>query len=135
MIFVDTGAFLARYLKRDQHHGAALQGWRELPKLSWQVYTSSFVLDETFTLLGRWASPGFAADRAEAILASESLLILRPEADDELEALELFRKLGDQKVSFTDCVSLALMRRYGIAKAFGFDRHFVHAGFELWPEP
>jgi hypothetical protein len=26
------------------------------------------------------------------------------------------------------------MRRHGIARAFGFDRHFVHAGFELWPE-
>ena len=62
-------------------------------------------------------------------------MILRPEAEDEFKALELFRKLGDQQVSFTDCVSFALMRRYGIDKAFGFDRHFVHAGFELWPEP
>ncbi len=133
MIFVDTGAFLARYLTRDQHHGTALRGWRELPALSWRVHTSNFVLDETFTLLGRWASPGFAADRAEAILTSETLVILRPEADDELEALELFRKLGDQRVSFTDCVSFSLMRRYGIVRAFGFDRHFVHAGFQLWP--
>ena len=59
-----------------------------------------------------------------------------PDAEDEFEALvELFRKFADQRVSFTDCVSFALMRRYGIAKAFGFDRHFVHAGFELWPEP
>ncbi len=135
MIFVDTGAFLARHLKRDQHHDPALRGWRQLPKLSWRVHTSSFVLDETFTLLGRWASPGFAADRAEAILTSETLVILRPEAEDEFEALELLRKFGDQKVSFTDCVSFALMRRYGIAKAFGFDRHFVDAGFELWPGP
>jgi predicted nucleic acid-binding protein len=36
-------------------------------------------------------------------------------------------------VSFTDCLAFALMRRDGIRKAFSFDRHFVAAGFELWP--
>ena len=134
MIFVDTGAFLARYLARDQHHQAAQAAWRDLPARPWPVYTSNFVLDETFTLLGRWASPEFAADRAEALLTSATLVILRPDHDDELEALELFRKYGDQKVSFTDCVSFALMRRHDIPRTFGFDRHFVHAGFELWPQ-
>lgn len=133
MIFVDTGAFLARYLARDQHHETSQQAWGELPSRPWRVHTSNFVLDETFTLLGRWASPQFAADRAERILTSRSIVILRPDGDDELDALDLFRKFGDQRVSFTDCVSFALMRRYGISRAFGFDRHFVHAGFELWP--
>lgn len=133
MIFVDTGAFLARYLARDQHHSAARKAWDELAAGSQRVHTSNFVLDETFTLLGRWAGPDFAADRAEALLTSTTLVILRPGADDEHDALELFRKFGDQQVSFTDCVSFALMRRHGIDRAFGFDRHFVHAGFELWP--
>lgn len=133
MIFVDTGAFLARYLPRDHHHRRATWGWEQLRLRDWPVYTSNFVLDETLTLLGRWASHAFAAERAEAILTSGNLEILRPDADDELEALELFRKFADQKVSYTDCVSFALMRRTGIVRAFAFDRHFVQAGFELWP--
>ncbi|MGD8331960.1 MAG: PIN domain-containing protein [Acidobacteriota bacterium] len=91
------------------------------------------MLDETFTLLARWAGHDFAADRAESLLTSESLIILRPDAEVELDALELFRKFSDQQVSFTDCVSFALMRRHDIPRAFGFDRHFAHAGFELWP--
>jgi len=134
MIFVDTGAFLARYLARDQHHDASRDAWRELPSRPWRVHTSNFVLDETFTLLGRWTSHEFAVDRAESILTSAGLVILRPDGDDELEALRLFRKFGDQRVSFTDCVSFALMRRYGIPRAFAFDRHFVQAGFETWPQ-
>ena len=133
MIFVDTGAFLARHLARDEQHGSARRAWGELASTGWRVYTSNFVLDEAFTLLARWTSYEFAAARAEAILASSSLEILRPDASDELAALELFRKFGDQQVSFTDCVSFALMKRSGIARAFAFDRHFVHAGFELWP--
>ena len=134
MIFVDTGAFLARYLARDQHHETSRGAWRELPSRPWRLHTSNFVLDETFTLMGRRASHEFAAQRAEAILTSKSVAILRPDADDELEALEYFRKFGDQRVSFTDCISFALMRRHGIPRAFGFDRHFAQAGFELWPD-
>jgi predicted nucleic acid-binding protein len=95
--------------------------------------TSSFVLDETFTLLGRRSSYAFAADRARALLGSTALTILRPEADDEARAVELFAKFADQKVSFTDCVSFVLMRRHRLARAFTFDRHFADAGFELMP--
>ena len=133
MIFIDTGAFLARYLARDRHHQRALEGWRQLVTLNWRCHTSNFVLDETFTLLGRRASYSFAAERARAILTSDALTILRSDIDEELEALELFEKLADQQVSFTDCVSFVFMRRRGIDRAFTFDRHFSDAGFEVWP--
>ena len=73
------------------------------------------------------------ADRAEAAYASRVLTILRPDAADERAALALFRKLSDQEVSFTDCVSFALMRRHKLARAFTFDRHFAAAGFTVWP--
>lgn len=134
MIFVDTGAFLARYLARDRYHAAAQKAWGQLPSRPWRVHTSNFVLDETFTLLARWAGYDFAAERAESLLTSTTLNILRPDSSEELDAIELFRKFADQQVSFTDCVSFALMRRNGIGRVFGFDRHFRHAGFELWPE-
>lgn len=134
MIFVDTGAFLARYLARDQYHRLAVRSWQRLSKLNWRCHTSSFVLDETFTLLGRWASYDFAAERARELLTSPTLEILRPRLEEELAALELFEKFADQEVSFTDCVSFVFMRRRSIARAFTFDRHFADAGFELWPQ-
>ena len=133
MIFVDTSAFLARYLSRDQRHKDAVQGWKALAQRSWKCYTSNFVLDETFTLLARRSSYSFAADRARSLYASASLEIVRPSNEDELEALALFEKFADQDVSFTDCVSFALMKRHGVRRAFAFDRHFRDAGFELWP--
>jgi predicted nucleic acid-binding protein len=132
VIFVDSGAFLARYLSRDQYHERAIAAWRSLEQLRWRCCTSNFVLDETITLLGRWSSHEFASERARGLLTSRSLDILRPEVADELEALELFEKMADQAVSFTDCVSFALMRRRRIERAFSFDRHFALAGFTLW---
>jgi hypothetical protein len=91
------------------------------------------VLDETITLLARRATYQFAAQRARNLYESTSLLILRPEDDDELAALEFFQKYADQNVSFTDCVSFVLMRKQDIKCAFTFDRHFRIAGFDVEP--
>jgi predicted nucleic acid-binding protein len=133
VIFIDTGAFVARHLGRDQHHAAALAGWQQLARRGWRCLTTSFVLDEAVTLLARRAGARFAADRARAILSSERLTIVRPTADDELVALELLEKFEDKDLSYTDCVSFVTMRARGIRRAFTFDRHFRDAGFALWP--
>jgi uncharacterized protein len=133
VIFIDTGPFLARCVTRDQYHQAALLAWDRISKERPPLLTSNFVLDETFTLLGRIAGHRFAAERARAIYSSSSLEILRPGRQEELEALDLFAKFADQKVSFTDCISFALMRRRAVRRAFTFDRHFEVAGFVRWP--
>jgi len=134
LIFIDTGAFLARYLERDQYHQVATEGWRELRSSLHRCATSNFVLDETFTLLARRASYPFAAERARQLLASDVLEILRPDAEDELEALRRFEKFADQGISYTDCISFTLMHRHRLELAFTFDRHFTYAGFIHWPE-
>lgn len=133
MIFVDTGPFLARYIARDQHHSRAIAGWARLEKSRQRCFTSNFVLDEFFTLLARRSTHAFAAARARLIIASRSLVILRPGQDEETRAVDLFEKFADQEVSFTDCVSFALMRASKLRRAFAFDQHFERAGFELWP--
>ena len=133
MIFVDTGAFVARYVRQDSHHRRARRAWAEIERSHSRCFTSSFVLDETFTLLGRRASYSFAADRARSLLHSAALTILRPDADDEEKAVDVFAKFADQQVSFTDCTSFYLMRHHGLNRAFTFDRHFADAGFELVP--
>ena len=89
-------------------------------------------MDELFTLLARRTTYRFAAERARNILDSTAIQILRPERKQEREAIELFAKYADQKVSFTDCVSFLLMKEAKIRQAFSFDRHFERAGFKLW---
>ena len=134
MIFVDTGAFIARYLERDEHHSAAVAQWELLTLDARPCYTTNFVLDEAITFLARRSSYQFAADRADAIYHSGELKILRPDHDDELSALELFGKYSDQSVSFTDCVSFAIMDKLDIKTAFTFDHHFRIAGFQIEPK-
>lgn len=133
MIFVDTGALIARLVERDQHHQRALTAWMELGRGQQRCATSNYVLDECITLLARRTSYTFAASEARKLYASSRLQILRPETEDERNAVELFARYADRRVSFTDCVSFALMKRHRIRRAFAFDRHFAAAGFELWP--
>ena len=83
-----------------------------------RLYTSNFVLDETLTLLARRTDHAFALREARAWYASDILTILRPDENDESEALLDFERFADQRVSFTDCVSFVLMRRFGLVRAF-----------------
>ncbi len=133
MIFIDTGAFLARYLLNDQHHSSAVAVWEKLGSDRENCVTSNFVLDETFTLLGRRAGYDFALQRAKNIYASQALTICRPDREDEINALQFFGKYADQHVSFTDCISFVLMKREKINRAFSFGRHFEFAGFYVVP--
>jgi hypothetical protein len=133
VIFVDTSAFVARYIPQDTEHRRAKRAWAEIQRTGSRCFTSNFVLDETFTLLGRRASYSFAAERARELLGSKVLTVLRSDANDEMRAVELFTKFADQRVSFTDCVSFVLMRRQRLERAFTFDRHFSAAGFEVLP--
>jgi predicted nucleic acid-binding protein len=135
MIFIDTGAFLARYLRKDQHHRSALSAWERLGSKPENCATSNFVLDETFTLLSRWVNHEFAVQRAKNIYASQALTIFRPDREDEIKALRFFGKYADQQVSFTDCISFVLMKRERIDRVFSFDRHFEFVGFQTIPDP
>jgi len=133
VIFVDTGAFVARYLVADSYHESATAQWERLRQDTPRIVTSNFVLDETLTLLARRAGNSFAAARGRRILDSSELTILRPGERDEGAALLELGRFADHTLSFTDCTSFVLMRERGIRTVFGFDRHFELAGFELIP--
>ncbi|HEV2199690.1 MAG TPA: PIN domain-containing protein [Bryobacteraceae bacterium] len=128
MNFVDSGALLAVHLENDQYHRAAIEKWRELAK---PAISGDLVIAEFATTLARRAGYRFAANAVEHILTSANFEVVRSSRDDEFEALCWMRKFADQRVSFTDCVSFAIMRRLKIRTAFTFDRHFRLAGFEV----
>ncbi|MBI1883599.1 MAG: PIN domain-containing protein [Chlamydiae bacterium] len=132
MIFIDTSAFVSRFSTEDRYNAKSLAYWEMLQNSHENYITSNFVLDETFTLLARRTGYRFAAERAKNLYSSGSLTILRPDYEDEIEAIQVFQKYADQKVSFTDCISFVLMRKRRIHRVFTFDKHFELAGFKLF---
>jgi predicted nucleic acid-binding protein len=128
-LFIDTSAFYALEDASDEHHGEALaiQRWclRRRPLL----FTSHHVLDESVTLIGARLDPGRAVRFARSLLASRVIQIVRTDEVLEQAALNVYQRLNDGRVSFTDCLSFAVMRALDIPVAFAFDRHFARAGF------
>lgn len=133
MIFIDTGAFVARHVRSDQYFKTAAKVWSQLLQNKARCITSNFVLDETATLIGRRAGYSFASQVVRSLYTSPRLEILRTTQEIELKALDLFEKYADQKVSFTDCTSFVLMHSHRITQAFTFDRHFDDPGFHRIP--
>lgn len=131
-IFIDTGPLLARYLANDNLHKEALSKWSKLEKKKNMLVTSLLVINETATLLARRASPQYAAARIQNIYLSQRFTILRTDTDIELKALKLLEKYADLPLSFTDAVSVCLMRSHTIRQIYTFDADFQVTGFSLF---
>lgn len=133
-LFIDTGAFIARYDQDDQFHAQAMDACARLtPSVSrWRLVTSGGVLAETFTLLGRRTSFPYAARIAKQIIDSPSFTLCWSDGNITSAALSWFAKFADQSVSWIDCESFSHMKALRITQAFTFDRHFDDAGFSRW---
>ena len=133
-IFVDTGPFYARCIPRDQSHADAVRLWADVKRVKPALVTSHFVLDEVATLLARAVGNRSAVARMREIYASPLFTIETVDREIEEAALDEMEGWNGPPISFTDCTSIALMRRDGIREAFTFDRDFSLAGFVRFGE-
>jgi predicted nucleic acid-binding protein len=124
-IFADTGAFLAYRNKKDKYHETALKLFRDALKGKYgQIYTSDYIYDEALTLaLIRTNNLAVAVDIAEVIRSPRIKMIF---VDTELleKSTKTFKQYSDRNLSFTDAVSIEIMKEINIEKYFGFDSHF-----------
>jgi len=132
-IFVDTGGWIALLSRDDAHHAPAVAAWPEILRRFRRVVATNLVIAESYTFLRR--AVGFPAAWAlvERLQLTPRLALIYADANLEGDARALLRQYSDHDFSYTDAVSFAAMRRTGITQAFGFDRHFVTAGFALIP--
>lgn len=134
-LFIDTSAFYALEDASDEHHdeAVAIQRWclRHRPLL----FTSHHVVDESVTLIGGRLRPDRAVRFAKSLFASRIIQIVRTDEALEQAALNVYARLNDARVSFTDCLSFAIMRAIDIPVAFAFDRHFERVGFRRVAAP
>ncbi|HCB23385.1 hypothetical protein A3B42_02160 [Candidatus Daviesbacteria bacterium RIFCSPLOWO2_01_FULL_38_10] len=129
--FVDTSFFKAYTDVKDDFHTQALQIFQKLKGAKAQLVTSNFILDESFTVI-RSKRGLEVAKQFKKILEQfdADLKIMRVLVTDEAAAWEYFIK-DWSKLSFTDCVSFAMMKRLDIRTAVSFDNHFERAGYKL----
>lgn len=122
-VFVDTSAFCALTIPKDQHNLRAKSLYEQLRERKTLIYTSDYVLDEVYTLLKTRGSYQTSVNFMDQINKS-NIVILRITGEVEEEAKDIFRRFEDKKLSFTDCTSFALINQNSIEAVFAFDKHF-----------
>ncbi len=130
-VFIDTSGFKALIDDKDEFHKQAVIIWEQLSQKDIFLFTSNYVLDETFTLLRSKCGIELVLQFRDYLVKSTPVLkIERILSRDEAHAWNWFIK-DWSKLSFTDCVSFALMKRLQINQVFTFDNHFKQAGFVM----
>jgi len=124
--FIDTCIFVAARNRRDINHRRAVELLKNalLGKYG-KIFTSDYIFDEAVTVaLARTKNPKIAFDIGNFILSSTKLKILHVDKTTFTKAWQLFRKYAEKGLSFTDTVSIALMKKYNITHIMTFDKHF-----------
>lgn len=132
-LFVDTGAWYALADRSDQHHNEAVEIYPKLLSSYQPLKTTNLIIAETYILIRRGIGYQEAIAFLENIAASPRVVKIYSDRILEETGESILRQYQDQDFSYTDAVSFAVMKQYGITEAFSFDKHFVTAGFTLIP--
>ncbi|MBC8113954.1 MAG: type II toxin-antitoxin system VapC family toxin [Candidatus Saccharimonas sp.] len=139
MVFVDTWAWVALALKRDQHHDAAKVQHQTFRQERRRYVTSDFVLNELITQLYPLLPSPQAQSFIGAILTAGDAgeyAIVHVTPPQFRRAWELRQKYHDKPgISFVDFTSIVIMQEMGLTDVFTGDAHFreVNLGFQLFP--
>jgi len=130
-IFIDSSGFKAWLDERDDFHLNAERIVNDLLEDKDELITSNFIVDECLTMLRVKCGLNKAMLLRKYLSNTKQMInITRISVSDEKNAWGWFEK-DWSGLSFTDCTCFAVMKRLGIKKVFGFDKHFERAGFEL----
>lgn len=138
-LFIDTWGWLTLRDRRESRHQEVVSYYRDFRLQQGIAYTSDYVLDETITLLFRRLPFTTARESLENIrqAISEGYLILvriTPEHFDQ--AIDLRLKFQDKpRISFTDFVSMVVMRERDVTHILTEDDHFSQVGLAFQKVP
>lgn len=138
-LFIDTWGWIVIHNKREPRHAEVDDFYRRWRLNGGSIFTTDYVLDETFTLFFRRlpfsVAKGSMGFLDEAI--REGYLILEWITHERFEkAKDLRLRFRDKpKISFTDLTSMVVMKELEVISILTEDEHFtqVGMGFEKVP--
>ncbi len=124
MILLDTSFLLSVEVEGDSNHNKAVHIRDEIVKGAFGAAAiTDYIFDETVTVtFGRTKNLGKAVLIGDSLKSASEVLKV-DEADIE-HAWKLFKNQKSTKLSFTDCTTLAVMKRNSIENIATFDDDF-----------
>lgn len=124
-VFIDTGAFMAYRNKKDVYHITADDLIRRALQGEFgTIFTTDFIYDEALTLaMIRTGNKDVAIDISDVMLSPRIEMFTIDGVILE-KAIQIFFRLFNMRISFTDATTMAVMEQENIGKIITFDSHF-----------
>lgn len=124
MIFVDTSAWIYLFDQRRGGREAVLASEFYLSNKK-SLAITDLILEETHKWLIHHAFPKEKAPKILKEFVNENFAkIITIENNDRIDASQLLHKYLDQGLSFTDAITVSVMKRIKVKEVFTFDAHF-----------
>ncbi|MBE9098980.1 type II toxin-antitoxin system VapC family toxin [Vacuolonema iberomarrocanum] len=132
-VFVDTWGWLTLNDAGERRHSDVARFYQRLIQQQTPIYTTTFVLDETFTLFFKRLNPVQAqrsmVQLSNAFLGDRFHLIqIDAQRFSQTQSLRL-KYLDKPHISFTDFTSMVVMQEFKINCILTEDAHFIQVGF------
>lgn len=126
-VFIDTGAFIAYFIKQEKYHDDVVRKYKLYRQQKSTLLTSDYILDELLT----W----FCAKQNKQILEKLVLALQKMVDKQELKvlsvdqavfkkALDVLIKFSEHRISFTDATSYILYKDFALDEVFTLDDDF-----------
>ena len=130
-VFCDTLYFVALVDRNDQYHEEALKLTSELEHEN--LVTTDDIFIETLNFMSGYGA--LLRQKTISLLADfqarPDFVVIGRTQERFVGAWTLYSEGGDKGYSFTDCVSMVVMKERRIQKALTNDKHFRQEGFEI----
>lgn len=121
-IFIDSSALVALVDRDDAAHPTMVEAYRQLVDEGYRMFTTNYVVAETFDLLMAGVGPTIARQW----LRYAKLAVYHADEQDMRKARqETLRATSGHGLSLTDAVSLTVMKRLNVADALAADPNFL----------
>lgn len=131
-LFIDTWGWLTLHDKNERYHHQARQTYQRAIAQNGQIYTTDYILDETFTFFFRRLPAPTADQSMKALLSAflaENFYLIRITEERFAQTQVLRSKFVDKPlISFTDLTSMVVMQEFNIKTILTEDAHFTHVG-------
>lgn len=127
-IFFDTDAIYAFHNFDDPNHHKAVTIFSDLVTLNPQIYLGTNILAEVITMISQQLGKAKAIALLQEFRQSPYQLI-HPSQDLIGLAEDIFCSIASKNISYSDCISFAIMKFYNLKYVFSFDRHFKRQDF------
>jgi predicted nucleic acid-binding protein len=138
-LFIDTWGWLTLHDRQESYHQETVNFYRKFLANQGKIYTTDYVLDETFTLfykrLGSYQAK-LSMDLLLNCFNDQRFQLIFINADRFAATCKMRVKYSDKPlISFTDLSSMVVMQELQISLVLTGDEHFNQVGMEFIKVP